>query len=141
MNNQDFDKWNTIKKDVNSCTVRRSFKTRDIFYMKMGHNVGFEQNGKGADFVRPVLILKKITNDMFIGIPLSSQIKEGSWFYKFDFNKNGKISSNIAILPQIKMYSSKRLLNRIGKIKNNIFNYVFRINTIFCSSGCVIEAC
>ena len=124
MNNQDFDKWNKIKKDVNSCTVRRSFKTRDIFYMKMGHNVGFEQNGKGIDFVRPVVILKKITNDMFIGIPLSSQIKEGSWFYKFEFIKNGKTSLNIAIIPQIKMYSSKRLLNRIGKMNTENFEEI-----------------
>ena len=124
MNKQNFDKWNKIKKDIDRCTVRRSFKTRDIFYMKMGHNVGFEQNGEGTDFVRPVLILKKITNDMFIGIPLSSQIKDGSWFYKFNFIKNGKVSSNIAILPQIKMYSSKRLLNRIGKMKIENFDEV-----------------
>jgi mRNA interferase MazF len=30
-----------------------------FFYMKMGKNLGFEQNGKGENFVRPVIILKK----------------------------------------------------------------------------------
>ena len=35
---------------------------------------------------------------------------------KFNFMKNDKISNNIAIIPQIKMYSTKRLLNRIGKM-------------------------
>ena len=89
--------------------------------MKMGQNVGFEQNGKGKDFVRPVVILKKITNDMFIGVPLSTQLKDGDWFYKFTFKKNDKVSNNIAIIPQIKMYSTKRLLNRIGKI--NLENF------------------
>jgi len=89
--------------------------------MKMGQNVGFEQNGKGKDFVRPVIILKKITNDMFIGVPLSTQLKDGNWFYKFDFMKNDKVSHNIAIIPQIKMYSTKRLLNRIGKM--NLENF------------------
>jgi len=85
---KDFDKWNEVKKKLHTTTVRRSFKNRDIFYMKMGQNVGFEQNGKGNEFIRPVVILKKITNDMFIGIPLSTQLKDGSWFYKFSFNKN-----------------------------------------------------
>lgn len=119
---KDFDKWNEVKKKLHTTTVRRSFKNRDIFYMKMGQNVGFEQNGKGSEFIRPVVILKKITNDMFIGLPLSTQLKDGSWFYKFSFNKNGTISNNIAIIPQIKMYSTKRLLNRIGKMKLENFN-------------------
>lgn len=119
---KDFDKWNEVKKKLHTTTVRRSFKNRDIFYMKMGQNVGFEQNGKGNEFIRPVIILKKITNDMFIGVPLSTQLKNGSWFYKFSFNKNGKVSNNIAIIPQIKMYSTKRLLNRIGKINIENFN-------------------
>jgi mRNA interferase MazF len=114
---QDFDKWNEIKKDITYCKIERSFKTRDIFYIKMGQNVGVEQNGKGKEFVRPVVIIKKITKDMFIGVPLSTQLKDGSWFYKFNFNKSGKTSHNIAIIPQVKMYSSKRLLNRIGKMK------------------------
>ena len=118
----DFNKWNEVKKELHKQNIRRSFKTRDIFYMKMGQNIGYEQNGKGEHFVRPVLILKKITNEMFIGIPLSTQIKEGSWFYKFDFMKNNIISNNIAIIPQIKMYSTKRLLNRIGKMKLENFS-------------------
>ena len=61
--------------------------------------------------------MKKITNQMFIGIPLSSQIKDGDWFFKFEFNIKDKISLNIAILPQIRMFSSKRLLNKIGVMK------------------------
>ena len=117
----EFNKWNEVKKELHAQKIRRSFKTRDIFYMKMGQNVGFEQNGKGKDFVRPVVILKKITNDMFIGVPLSTQLKDGNWFYKFDFLKNDKVSNNIAIIPQIKMYSTKRLLNRIGKM--NLENF------------------
>ena len=83
----------------------------------MGQNIGFEQNGKGENFVRPIVILKKITNQMFIGVPLSSQIKDGDWFFKFEFNIKDKTSLNIAILPQIRMFSSKRLLNKIGVMK------------------------
>ena len=114
---ENFDKWNQIKKNVQEDEKNRLFKQRDIFFINMGQNIGFEQNGKGENFVRPIVILKKITNQMFIGIPLSSQIKEGDWFFKFEFNIKDKISLNIAILPQIRMFSSKRLLNKIGVMK------------------------
>ncbi len=114
---ENFDKWNQIKKNVQEDEKNRLFKQRDIFFINMGQNIGFEQNGKGENFVRPIVILKKITNQMFIGIPLSSQIKDGDWFFKFEFNIKDKISLNIAILPQIRMFSSKRLLNKIGVMK------------------------
>ena len=88
----------------------------------MGQNVGFEQNGKGEKFVRPIVILKKITNQMFIGIPLSSQLKKGDWFFEFEFNYKDSLSHNIAIIPQIKMFSSRRLLNKIGVMKIEDFD-------------------
>ena len=113
----DFDNWNEVKKNIENKTNIIQFKERDIFWASLGKNIGFEQNGKGENFVRPIVILKKITNQMFIGIPLSSQIKDGDWFFKFEFNIKDKISLNIAILPQIRMFSSKRLLNKIGVMK------------------------
>ena len=109
-----FDKWNEVKKI-------RLFKQRDIFFINMGQNVGFEQNGKGENFVRPIIILKKITNQMFLGIPLSSQLKKGDWFFEFEFDTKDDVSRNIAIIPQIKMFSSRRLLNKIGVIKTKDF--------------------
>ena len=116
-----FDDWNEVKKKTNSKKVFRSFKERDIFYMHMGENIGFEQNGKGSRFVRPVIVFKKFSNDMFLGIPISSQLKEGSYFYRFDFMKKGKsgqkTSQNIAILVQVRLFSTKRLLNKIGVIE------------------------
>lgn len=59
------------------------FKQRDTFNVKLGHNIGFEQNGKGKDFVRPVLIYKKLTKDMFIGIPLTTTVRSGDFFIDF----------------------------------------------------------
>ena len=118
---QDYDKWNQVKKETQIDKKLRLFKQRDIFFIKMGQNIGYEQNGKGNNFVRPIVILKKITNNMFIGIPLSSQIKSGSWFYQFEFKSKNKSTKNIAIIPQLKMYSSQRLLNKIGVMPKNSF--------------------
>lgn len=41
-----FDEWNEEKKYIESHEIRLSFKERDIFYIKAGKNIGFEQNGK-----------------------------------------------------------------------------------------------
>ena len=121
---QEFDKWNEVKKTTQQDNTLRSFKHRDIFYMKMGQNIGYEQNGKGDNFVRPVIVLKKFNKGMFFGVPLSTQIKEGIFYYQFSFQKNDKTSKNIALLSQMKLYSSNRLLNKIGVINQSDFEKV-----------------
>lgn len=90
----------------------------------MGQNIGYEQNGKGDNFVRPIIVVKKFNKGMFFGIPLSTQIKEGDFYYKFSFQKSNKISQNIALLSQMKLYSSNRLLNKIGVMPQNDFENV-----------------
>ena len=116
-----YNRWNKVKINLSSDKKVRLFKERDIFFIKMGHNIGYEQNGKGDDFVRPIVVLKKITKDMFIGVPLSTKVKGGSWFFKFSFTRHEKEIQNVAILPQIRMFSSKRLLNKIGVIPSESF--------------------
>lgn len=114
----DFDKWNEVKKEIQQETLLVGFKERDIFNVKLGHNIGYEQNGKGEKFVRPVLIYKKLTKDMFIGIPLTSTHRDGSFFYRFSFIPD---KTSVAILIQTKLFSTKRLLNKIGKMREDDF--------------------
>lgn len=118
---EEFDEWNNIKKLVQDETKIRHFKEREIFYLKMGHNIGFEQNGKGKNFVRPVIILKKFNKSMFYGVPLSSQVKEGRFYYSFEFLRNDKRNENIALLSQMRLYSTNRLLNKIGMVSQKDF--------------------
>lgn len=107
-----------LKKSTDKDTAKRSFQEKDIFHLRMGHNIGYEQNGKGEGFVRPVIIFKKLNKEMFFGIPLSTQLKEGSFYFRFTFYKSSKIVENTAILAQMRLFSAKRLLNKIGKIEN-----------------------
>jgi hypothetical protein len=52
-------------------------------------------NGKGSMFSRPVLVYKKLSREGFMCIPLSTKIKNGSWYVEVSFQ--GKIiSANIA---------------------------------------------
>ena len=112
-----FDRWNELKKTTNTEEPEVFFKERDIFWMKVGENIGHEQNGKGDKFQRPVLIVKKYTKDMFLGVPLSTTIRDGSFFFQFELD--GKTST--ALLVQHRLFSSKRFMKKIGKIESEDF--------------------
>ena len=116
-----FDEWNEVKKCTNEEKVRVGFKQRDIFYMRMGQNIGFEQDGKGAEFVRPVVIIKGFNRDMFFAVPLSTKIKEGRFYYSFEFKKSDTMVVNNALLSQLRLFSTKRLLNKIGVMNQEDF--------------------
>lgn len=107
-----FSEWNELKIQLHNNKKEQYFKERDIFWVSIGVNIGFEQDGKGEIFSRPVLIVKKYGKNIFFGIPLSTQLKEGSFF--FDFELDGQKSS--ALLVQARIYDAKRLENKIGKL-------------------------
>ena len=115
---QNLDKWNKVKKGTEKENIKIYYKERDIFWTRLGENIGFEQNGKGDEFQRPVIVLKRYTNDIFLGIPLSTTKRDGSFFFQFSFLEN-KIST--ALLVQHKLYSKKRLIKKIGMINKNDF--------------------
>lgn len=110
--------WSSVKKITEDNNKKVYFKERDIFWLKVGENIGHEQNGKGDKFQRPVLVLKRYSNDMFLGVPLSTTPREGSFFYQFSFI-NGETST--ALLVQNRLFSSKRFIKKIGKISKNDF--------------------
>ena len=70
---KDFDKWNGKKKQLDANTDNLTdFHEREIWWCSIGVNVGFEQHSQTSDFSRPVVIVKKFTRDMFLGIPLTT---------------------------------------------------------------------
>ncbi|BCD61163.1 MULTISPECIES: type II toxin-antitoxin system PemK/MazF family toxin [unclassified Nitratiruptor] len=113
-----FDQWNKIKKSTNKKNYPLHFKEREIYYIRIGKNIGYEQNGKGDFFLRPVLILRKFNRFFFIGIPLTSQAKDDIFHYKFSFKEN---KESYAVLSQIRAFDANRLERKIGKMSNNDF--------------------
>lgn len=108
MENVKYDQWNEIKKFINKNSNNVFFKERDIFYLKMWKNVWYEQNWKWEHFVRPVIILKKFNNYLFWAIPLTTQVKNWKYYHNFEFNW----ITQTAILSQIKLFDSKRLMEK-----------------------------
>jgi len=116
--NKKFDEWNDIKKDISIEKVKFGFNQYDIFFMYVGKNIGYEQDGKGNNYLRPVLVYKKFNNRVFLGIPLTSQDKNDRFHYNFEYKK-GKTTN--AILSQIRLFDIKRAYYRDGKISKNNF--------------------
>ena len=79
----------------------------------LGKNVGFEQNGSGKSFSRPVLIIKKFNNHMFWAIPLSTKQKTFDFYFNYT-DPNGMHVS--AVLAQMKLISIKRLKRKMYDI-------------------------
>ena len=114
---KDFDKWNKKKKALEIRSEKFLFKTGDIWWCSVGINVGTESCGKGENYQRPVLVLKKLSGDSFIGIPLSTKIKTGSWFV--DIAIHGE--KRYTLLYQIRMFHTNRFQRRLATLDDNDF--------------------
>ncbi len=108
-----FELWNTKKQHIDKKKSLISFEENQIVYINMGKNIGYEQDGKGEEFLRPVLVYKKFNNEQFLGFALTSKKKEGKFYAPV--HHSGKTS--YAILSQIRTYSAKRLVNKKAAAK------------------------
>jgi GDP-L-fucose synthase len=115
---KDFDRWNSIKKSLHTEENIIKFQQRHIIFMKMGTNIGFEQDGKGKEFLRPVLVYKKFSHRVFLGIPLTSRKKYDKFHYSFEYKKS---KESFAILSQIRLFDIKRAKYYDGKISKSYF--------------------
>ena len=114
---KNYDEWNKLKQQLNIKSKIVIPKEREVYWVSIGENIGFEQNGKGQDFSRLVLIVKRFSKNIFFGIPLSTKIKQGSYFHEFTFLE--KQSS--ALIVQGRLFDTKRLENRLGMITKEDF--------------------
>ena len=121
-----FDKWNRVKKNTEQNKRKLGIKSRDIFCAKIGQNVGSEEYGKGKNFARPVIIIRKLTKELFLGIPTTTNLKDNNdYFHTFKYlDKNKNTLEVSAMILQIKVFSVKRLMNRIGMIDKDSFGIV-----------------
>jgi len=116
-----FYKWCDLKSKINSFNKENVFfKEREVWYCYLGLNIGFEQNGKGDNFLRPILILRKFNKHLFVGLPLTTKIKTNYFYYKIYYNKK----EQCVILSQIRSIDSKRLKNKTFIISKEDFKEI-----------------
>ncbi|MCL1796939.1 MAG: type II toxin-antitoxin system PemK/MazF family toxin [Eggerthellaceae bacterium] len=101
-----------VKAKINNSVSRvLGCKERDVWICNIGENVGFEEDGKGNDFSRPVLILKVYNRHFCHVVPLSTTKKRGKYYYPFDSHTNRE---SVALLSQVRPVDAARLRNKIG---------------------------
>jgi hypothetical protein len=103
---KNFFDWVQQKKSIDKKIERFRFKEREVWYMHVGVNVGFEIDGKGVgEFLRPCLVIKKMSQDTFYALPLTTKLKQGSWYFpSFVNGKEGRY-----IFSQMRVLDAKRL--------------------------------
>jgi mRNA interferase MazF len=74
---KDFDRWNRIKKATDAAdeSARLYFREGEVWWVRLGKNIGYETNGKSREFTRPVIILKKYNQYSFLALPLTTAPK------------------------------------------------------------------
>ena len=116
-----FDSWNELKKKIDAAKNEpdKFPKEGEIWMSNLGKNIGFEQNGSGDSFSRPILIVKKFNNHMFWVIPLSTKQKDFDFYFNYTDPNDQKVS---AILAQMKLLSVKRLKRKLYDIPDELFD-------------------
>jgi mRNA interferase MazF len=108
-----FLEWIGLKEKLNNNDHKPPlFKEGEIWWCAIGENVGVEVNGKGKQFSRPVYIYKKLSANGFLGIPLSTALKVGTWYSEITFQER-KILANLA---QCRVFSYLRMYEKMGTL-------------------------
>lgn len=114
---KDYKIWHEIKRNIEHKDSRINFQIRDILFCSIGENIGFEQDGRGEEFLRPVVVIKKFNKQIFWGVPLTYTDKNSKYYFSFLLNKE----KSVAILSQIRLFDAKRIKYKIGMINENDF--------------------
>ncbi len=118
---KDFDNWNERKKDIHNNGEIKLYHTRELWWCSLGVNVGSEQDGSGEKYDRPVLILKGISKQTCIILPLTSSPEKHKMRIQI-----GKVQEKEAsvMISQIRIIDTKRLIYKIGFLDKIIFNSI-----------------
>lgn len=109
-----FLEWISLKNKLHySVSEPTAFNEREIRWCSIGENIGGEINGKSEYFSRPVYIFKKLSKNLFLGMPTSTQKQRvAGWYVTVPV----KDKTTSVILSQMRIFDSKRLSARLGEL-------------------------
>jgi len=118
---KDFDRWNQQKKHVHDHEANKLYHQREMWWCSLGANIGFEQDGTGVEYQRPVLILKGMSRQTCYVVPLTTSQKQHRYRVPIGLVEE---RSAVALMSQIRLIDTKRLVNKIGFLDQEIFALV-----------------
>lgn len=117
LDDKDFDAWN-VKKKNSELEEGRLYTTREIWWCRLGINIGFEQDGSGEEFLRPCVIVRGFGPRICMVVPLTTSLNKHPLRISLG-NVDGKIAS--ALLSQIRSIDTRRLVEKIGFLDKEKF--------------------
>ena len=115
---KDFDGWNARKKEIHHGGANKLYHEREIWWCALGVNIGFEQDGSGVEHRRPMLILKGLSRETCLAVPLTTAE------HKHPLRPSvGAVSGKEAkaLISQIRVIDTKRLVRKIGYLDKVVF--------------------
>ena len=110
---KDLWKWHDLKLRIDCDNKRPFYREGEVRWCAVGLNIGFEINGKGVGYWRPVIILKGFSQGTCLCAPLTTKNKTGKYYHSI-FLSDGVARK--AVLSQVRTMDTKRLREIIGKI-------------------------
>ena len=128
---KDFQKWHKAKKELDKNLSRLFFHEREVWWCSTGLNIGFEQDGRGECFARPILIFKKFNNEVFWAIPLSTKIKKGKFYVPIEL---GDGAPRVVIISQLRLIDAKRLIDKMSTVSDANYKLIKKAVINLCDS-------
>ena len=114
---KDFDTWNVVKKKTN-VEHPRLYTVREIWWCRLGVNVGTEQDGGDRLFIRPVVILRAFGPDTLMIVPLTTSERLHPLRIPVGVIQGEKAS---ALLSQLRVVDTRRLIEKVGFLDKGTF--------------------
>lgn len=114
---KDFDRWNEIKKRTDG-EEPRLYTVREIWWCRLGVNVGSEQDGSGTSFLRPVVIVRAFGANTCLVVPLTASERKHRLRVPVGKVKDKNAS---ALISQLRVIDTRRLVEKIGFLGKDEF--------------------
>ncbi|MEK7579383.1 MAG: type II toxin-antitoxin system PemK/MazF family toxin [Patescibacteria group bacterium] len=114
---KDFDGWNELKKKIDG-EKPRLYTVREIWWCRLGINIGSEQNGSGRVFLRPVVIIRSFGPTTCLVLPLTTSTRRHR--LRVPIGKVQDIEAS-ALVSQIRVIDTRRLVEKIGFLEKDVF--------------------
>ena len=119
---KDYQKWHCQKTAIDHSSASRVFyHEREMWWCTLGVNIGFEQDGSGEEYRRPVLILRGLSKETCFVVPLTTATSDHMLRPSV-----GPVDGKQArvLLSQIRVIDVRRLVRKIGYLEQGIFEQI-----------------
>ena len=122
---KDFVGWYPVKSKLND-RKPHYFKHREIWWCSTGVNIGAEQDGKNDKFERPVLIVRKFSNRLFLAVPLTTNLAEtnNKIIEYVLIKKTQKSVKRAFLINQMRVLDVARMHRKMGRVNKAVFDKI-----------------